>query len=247
MTSFQQLKYCDNKTTNLVNGYIHELQNIFPWKQNSYFIIPPVISQICLSFYWIRFTFDPDKAGENLEFLDDKTVTKIQNNGYSMCAIGTPISNEMCDMFRIEYHFKKYFGRKVYLKCPFIGFGGSAFIDECSSFLFGRKQWTTAPGIIQRSCTGFALDFGADGCIGIFNKFARNKDYELNDSLRKGDKIMLEFNFIVGEYYIYYNGEKTDHSVSFDDAEIIPLISLYWIGEVVEITKYEFSFVLNDK
>ena len=51
---------------------------------------------------------------------------------------------------------------------------------------------------------------------------------------------MLEFDLVHNQCLIYYNGKYTGHSLTFDYIQIIPLVSLYYVGEVIEITKYEF-------
>ena len=102
-TSFKHLKNCDHKTIKIVNGYIHRVQTLFPWRENSYFIIPEMIHHFCLAFYWIRFTFNTEFIGDNLKIVDDKAVIKVQQNGHSMCAVGESISKDMCDVFKIEY------------------------------------------------------------------------------------------------------------------------------------------------
>ena len=117
----KHLKHCDNRTIHLVDGYINNAQKLFPWEENSYFIIPQLINQICLLFYWLRFTFNKQFIGPNLEFLDYKTITKINKNSHALCAIGKSVSRDMCDIFRIEYHLKDYQDKDF---CAFIGFCG---------------------------------------------------------------------------------------------------------------------------
>ena len=91
-----------------MNGYINNAQKLFPWKEISYFIIPSLINHICLSFYWISFSFNTEFIGDNLKFLDEKTITKICREHWAVCAIGTAISGDMCDLFRIEYLLKDF-------------------------------------------------------------------------------------------------------------------------------------------
>ena len=125
--SHKQLKNCDTKTRNIVNGYIHEAQQLFPWNENSYFIIPQLINHICLLFYWIKFAFNKEYIGKDIEFINNTTIKKINTDNHSNVAIGGSISGEVCDIFRIEYHFRMNSQRDF---CPYFGFYKGAVIDS---------------------------------------------------------------------------------------------------------------------
>ena len=66
---FKQLKNCDKKSKRVINGYIHDIQKLFPHKKNSYYIIPELINLICLSFYWVGARFNKENHGEHIEFV----------------------------------------------------------------------------------------------------------------------------------------------------------------------------------
>ena len=51
MATFFQ-KVTDHYTKNIVNGYLKQQQYSLPYQENSYFIIPSVVIQIILSFYY---------------------------------------------------------------------------------------------------------------------------------------------------------------------------------------------------
>ena len=121
LASFKQTKYCDKASIYLTNGYIHEAQQLFPWKEISYYTIPELVIHICLSFYFDKGVFKTDKHGANLSFSDDnKTVEKVTKSGISLCSMGdTSISSESCDIFIIEYLLDL---EKAKSYCPYIGY-----------------------------------------------------------------------------------------------------------------------------
>ena len=241
--SFKHLKHCDNKTMNLVHGFVHDAQRLLPCKQNSYFIIPEIIHHVCLSFYWIRFAFNGDLINKNLKVIDNKTITKVEHDGYAMCAVGKAISKDMCDIFRVEFHLKDYKDGNF---CWFIGFCGLPFIDSTT-----KIDWKSAPGYTSNSIKSVGM------CVyGNIQGDERNRTWiwrnmsKINgdklcgdEDLKIGDKFMFEFNFIESKCHIYYNSKNTGCFVKFDYEQIIPLLTLYFVGEVIEITRYEFSSV----
>ena len=243
MTSvFKETKNCDTKTKNIINGYIHEMQKLFPWEENSYFIIPKLINHICLSFYWIRFAFNRKYAGNNLEFINESTVTKLKGDRstvHSLCSIGESISGDICNSFRIEYHLKDT--NKSGEFCPYIGFFTLKSIDDLSS---EDIDWNETPGYGKNASISIGI------CIYYSNPeyvllFGSGNQYSQRVSLEskpeKGDRFMLEFDFIERKCCMYHNEHKFDRIIPLNCSHIIPCLSLDFAGEVVEITKYEFN------
>ena len=68
------------------------------------------------------------------------------------------------------------------------------------------------------------------------NKF----EIAINGNLKSEDRFMLELNFVKSECYIYYNDKKLNSVIKCDFKYIIPVATLYFCGEIVEVTKYEF-------
>ena len=242
---FKELKYCDNRTVNLVNGYIHNAQRLLPWSQNSYFIIPEIIHRICLAFYWLQFAINTEFIGDNLKIIGARTVLKEKKDSHSMCAIGKSISRSICDIFRIEYTMKHTNKDRF---CPVIGFCGASVIDSSSGIKWNHR----APGYSsQNGISSVGINIYRDmirkdkkypGRTWIYKDGTQSYKYklELNDELKVGDRFMLEFNFIQNKCHIYYNSRHTGCVIPFDYKQIIPLLSLYFVGEMIEITKYEF-------
>ena len=237
--AFNQKKNCDEKTTKIVNGYIRKIQKLFPWQENFYFIIPELINHICLSFYWIRFKFNKTYIGDNLEFINDTTVTKTKTGVHELCALQDAISGEMCDIFQVEYCVKNEIG----FYCPYIGFLKLKSIDASS-----KISWHNSPGYVPNESVSVGIAIlNETRCDEI--SMLDESGYEFTDiklknnaKLKNYDRIMLEFDFTKSECYIYHNDNQLDCIIKLDSSHIIPCVSLYFKGEVVEIIKYEFIF-----
>ena len=239
------IKGCDTKTKNTVNAYIHEIQKLFPWKENSYYIIPDIINHICLSFYWIRFAFNEKYVGKNIEIVNETTVKRIeQTDGeHALCAIGESVSRKDCDIFRIEYRLKQN-NEKVKRFCPYIGFLKMQYVDSIDAEIGGinKVSWNSHMGLgnsMPDKCVGIAIFNDYKNrlyCTNTMKNFDLGKDV----ILKSDDRFMLEYDFIGNICYIYYNGEKLANNVDINSEFIIPVVTLYFEGEIMEITKYEF-------
>ena len=231
-TSFKHLRNCDKRTLKIVNGYVHQIQKLFPWQENSYFIIPELINHICLSFYWITFAFNTKYIGENIKIINDTTAQKIKSSNSRMCAIGESISADLCDIFQIEYLLKDH-EREF---CPFIGFFTLKRIDDKCGVDFN-----SALGCNDKYVIGISIDSEDAKEVSVYGDGHFWKHLDLNHEAKKGDRFMLEFHFDKSEFYLYHNDRKVEGiTIKVKSSHIIPLLALYEIGEVVEITKYKF-------
>lgn len=230
-TEFKRLKYCDKRSRYLTNGYIREIQRCFNWKENSSYTISDLIIHLCLSFYFDGGVFNQDKHGDNIRFVNEKTIEKLPSEGAAnsaQCSIGTAISNEMCDVFIIEYLIN---GKSEF--CPFLGyFEGESFPTD--------MDWNTC-------------NFYHDArfiCLGVVNYWKYLDVYQggyvpihkidLNEYPSVGDKYKMEFNFVQSKVYIYQNDKKFNQSIDLKSTHICPLIAMYKPGAKVTIVKYEF-------
>ena len=236
--SFKVLKNCDNKTKDIVNGYIHEIQKVFPWQENSYFLIPDIINHICLSFYWIRFEFNKKYMGENVKIINDTKVQKIKNNAHSLCAIGSSISGNECDLFRIEYRLEKELKTTF---CPYIGYFMLKSIDSSS-----KIKWDQAPGSNRNAdiSIGIAIYSVDKNYLYLYKKeFDGYKALpRMEGILQSGDRFKMEIDFVNKKCKLYHNDNPIDYTIKLESEYIIPCLSLHFQGEIIEITKYEFVF-----
>ena len=240
MTStFKALQYCDKKSRNTVNGYIYDTQRLFPWKQNSYYIIPDIVIHLCLSYFWNAGIFNLEKHGKYLKFIDPKTVQKENESDYSICTVGDVITDEMCDIFRIEYQIKKQGENNDF--CPYIGY----FIKGIQE-IENSVDYNYCPGAGKniKISVGIAIHKTDANYLLLYDKDKSNERLHLkkDSKLKAGDRFMLEFNFKKAQCDLYYNGEEI-HKLELKTKIILPALSLYFVGEVVEITKYEFDYL----
>ena len=78
-TSFKDLKQIDNNSKDLVYGYCRKCHESFP-SNNAYYSIQPLIMNIIMLYYWIRYKWcDEDEYINKENFkIDDDTVTRIK-------------------------------------------------------------------------------------------------------------------------------------------------------------------------
>ena len=230
-----KLKHFDKRTKLLINGYIHEHQKLLPWRTNSYYTIPELVNHICLSFYFDGGIFNQNNHGNNLLFIDNKTVEKINQNSHSVATIGEPISGQMCDIFTIEYQVNiNVSTSKGTSFCPYIGFQKG----------IQSKIWKDHDGPWfneSHNCVGLSIYNGNKNSFGLFERPKPRKTINTNSPLKVGDTFRMVFNFVKAECYIYHNDYKLNECIALTTSPIVPMITLHFVGERVEITKYEFS------
>eukprot|EP01084_Bolivina_argentea_P023126 43085_1 len=233
---FKEAKFVNPRYKNLVNGYINKVQSLFPWKQNSYFTIPRLINHICLQYYSISGSFNTEKCAKGLEFIDHKTVKKILNSTHNLCMFGEPISNLMCNIFRIEYTMKEC----VDNWCPYFSFAVASSETEMKEKIIADViHWTQSyiHGVPAKN---------KEYSVSIYNKtsalYWRGSDKVGPTDLKFqiGDTCMMEHNFLTQNCNVYYN-DKILYTFVIKEKCILPTLSIYFIGEVVEVTRYEFE------
>ena len=232
-TTFKHLKHCDKKSRNILNGYIRESQTLFPCKDNSYYIIPDLVIHICLSFFWNAGIFNQENHGKNLNFIDERTVEKVNTPFHSLCIIGDLITNKMCDIFQFEIEIKK----KSNDFCPYIGY----FTEDISNSTCMNVDYCPGCSGNKPISVGMAIHGANRDYLYLYDKDRTNEKIKLKSGLKPiGDRFMLEFDFKKMECFAYYNNDKFT-TLKLETKFILPVISLYFVGEVIQISKYEFD------
>ena len=80
--SLEHVKIIDQDSKDCVNGYVRELQELFP-SDAIYYTIPPLIIHWILLYFYIWEKFDADNCCSNFKIcnqLQNKTVTKTSSN-----------------------------------------------------------------------------------------------------------------------------------------------------------------------
>merc|ERR1712228_807828 len=209
-----------------------DIQESFPFEQNTYFTIPFSINRVCVLYYSIRGEFNRKQCSKNLKFIDDKTVQKINNSSHAHCLFGEPITGSMCSIFRIEFTLKPGTPKSF---CPYFGFVVSSSISDSIANLKTVRTWNKH--IIEfiqlkgKKFTHYNMSMH-------LNQFSWNGVSSIkHDKLVTAinDKVMFEHNFASAQCTAYHNGKKF-HSFEMKEACIIPTLSLHYEGERVCVT-----------
>ena len=84
---------CDQRTTDIVTGYIRQCQKLLS-NDNVYYNIPSLVTYLCLNFYWIREYFTDH--GEMIQLNKDKNIAKQHKYGYGNVYGNITIDNKPC-------------------------------------------------------------------------------------------------------------------------------------------------------
>eukprot|EP01084_Bolivina_argentea_P023125 43084_1 len=241
--NFKQLKYITPRNKDIVNGYIKNIQILFPWEENSYFTIPPLINYLCLLYYSPRgrFKTDINYRAADLEFIDHKTVKKIIHSNHNLCLFGETISKFMCNIFRIEFTIKA--GDTTW--CPYFSLLVAENEIEMNEIINNVQNWNIS--YIRQKDEDGSVNTGSKSysiCLyqgdNTFNWQGSTVIGPKNLKFKIGDRFMLEHNFINCECHAYFNDLKV-YTFTIKEQCILPTISMYFTGEIIEITRYEFE------
>ena len=79
--NLEESKLADQKSRDLVFGFIKEAQRLFPI--DTYYNIPALITHVCLVYYYIKEYFDPELMSEHIQFEDGETKKFSSKTYYS--------------------------------------------------------------------------------------------------------------------------------------------------------------------
>ena len=88
--SLDKLNKINNKTKYTVYGFISESQLLLSFKENTFYIIPELVTYICLSYYYIGDKWDPKAMSRKIELNDETNTVKQKDHG-SACVYLTNI------------------------------------------------------------------------------------------------------------------------------------------------------------
>ena len=142
--SVKDSQFIPQENKDLINGYIREIQNLFPFEQNPYFTIPVSINCLCALYYTIRGQFNTELCSKNLKFIDDKTVEKINDDDYALCLFGEPLTDSMCRKFRIEFTIKQSGLHDDF--CEYFGFAVASSPSDLITDLQQIEDWNICHG-----------------------------------------------------------------------------------------------------
>ena len=81
--SLEDVKFIDQRTKDVIFGYIKDVQQLFP-KDNSYYIIPKLVIYWCLLYYYQNEQFDPTQCSAKIKLSDNNTIATQSSRGPMM-------------------------------------------------------------------------------------------------------------------------------------------------------------------
>lgn len=235
----------DQTSKDIVDGFIRKTQQQLP-SNNSFYNIPKLINNLCLSFYFIRCKFNQNKNqyGFDMEF-EDNTIVRNTTTNWRTATILPSISTD-CALFKLEITLKALQNGQSY-----------SYIKYNNHFYFGYITTDINNNNIKNALTWnnwLRYDKNRQYSVGMkiqrnqividqdTDKYATPKKImsPLNRNFKPGDTCMLIVDFInhkctlkVNHYDIITLPLKTNI--------VIPAVSLYWKGTEIEITSYSFE------
>lgn len=232
----------DITSKDIVHGFIRKSQRQLP-KHNSFYIIPRLVNNLCLSFYFIRVQFNQNENeyGEDMEFEND-TIVKNTRTGWRTANILPSISTD-CALFKLEITLNHLPNESNY---SFTNYNNHFYFGYFTKKIDDTLTWNNwirhdrnrqhSVGMkIQRN--QIIIDSENDQCTSPKMFMS-----PLNRNFRPGDTCMMIVDFIKKECTF-----KVNHydiiTLSFKEKTniIIPAVSLYWQDTEIEITSYSFQ------
>eukprot|EP01083_Nonionella_stella_P097519 274111_1 len=221
--AFDDIKCINPRDKYVVHGYIKSMQTLLPWKRSAYYTIPRLVDYLCLLYYSMRGEFNTEKCAKHLQFIDHKTVTKINNSCmHGLCLFGETISKSMCNIFRIEFAIKDARGEW----CPYFSLLSASSVTAMDRFIAGVQQWSInyLPDTMKYT---ICLHNKAESLLWQgFEEIGRQLVFAI------GDRVMLEHNFVDERCNVYFNDELVHHFVIKEEC-VLPTLSVYFEGEMV--------------
>ena len=98
--TFGSSKDVDQRTKDIVIGYIKQCQKLLPFKNNSYYNIPPLIEHVCIYYYWIKEYFTDH--GDSIILNDDKNIATNTVDSYET-VYGNILIKRIDNLYQIKW------------------------------------------------------------------------------------------------------------------------------------------------
>eukprot|EP01084_Bolivina_argentea_P157475 274422_1 len=219
----------EEKANLTVNGYIKQCSSTF---------IPTDIIDLCISFYFNNMVFLTEESlhGEDLCFMDDDKTVILMEDSEGTCLFGIPITDEICDKFRINYKWLKISEMPAGVQRFMMGFITSSIHESIGNFnqrlgLYSNRDYSR--GIF---C---GWDY-ANFYVYEDNAHKRLNNYRSNPHPKEGDKFGLEINFETNKCSIYHNDEFAE-SISLNNVKTVMLaLTLLYNKQTIEVDNWTF-------
>eukprot|EP01084_Bolivina_argentea_P280402 479531_1 len=227
-----QLNDVSQRIKDAVSGYVKTIELLLP-NNNSYNNIPIAIIDIIILYYRLRLQFKRDICGNDLEFIGDKTLKKVNKSYWSTCLLDDEITNKVCNKFHLEFKIKTSMSTILF---GFITSTVEKSIKNWNWHLGSTQESPYSVGIvIYPYRNDFQINLPQDKTV------TRAKGYYKSDTkFTASDLFGLLFNFANKEVIITHNGQSADKLILHKFESITPGFTLYKAGEVIEVTKCDF-------
>ena len=227
----QKVRNIDQPTKDSVFGYCKTIPiDSDGDNKNEFYSIPVVIVHVILIYFYGNLKFNKEIHGDNLEFLDDKTVRKIKSNRESAFFFGEGISGKQCKIFNISLKWTK---SNTDFFMGYIPSKPSQCIKNWNEEIGRDSNKQTSVGIFVSTVFQHFLLYDKD-----------NDDkwlpYLSPQCFKPGDEFKMSFHFEDKKFIIFHNGNIANTLELQDHEAITPVFSLWAEGEEIEITKCEF-------
>ena len=197
---------------------------------NVYYNIPDGIILIILLYFYDNMKFNGQYHGDNLQFINDTTIKKINNDIVSCCIFGETISNDICNKFSLYIKWKKC--------CAPFAFG---YIN--STIKESIKDWNYLLGSGVNKQHGTAIIVRKSQTLRVCDKDGyRELDNKTRTVCKEGDIFTLSFDFINNKSIIYHNGIEIDKLSFKKEEKLTPAFVFDPKGDEIEITKWNFEY-----
>lgn len=203
--------------------------------------VPLEISGVIITFYLQIFTFNQENYGDDLEFINDMTIKKTSAerwSHWSLCSIGEAITSEMCSTFKITYKWLKM-SPLAQFRCIGIGFLSHMELGRWDICIGGGPNKHPSFGIELEAPTYKHHGYEYDSTTSQRKKFGEKDN---GHEFKEGDKFTLEYNFDAKTITIH--DAETVHTMEVVEniEQIIPAVSLFDAGDVIEIVDCQFIY-----
>lgn len=223
----------------VVSGFVRAIEESLPNKQQILYQIPDAIFQLVIYFVYGQAIFNQQDYmhGDNLLFIDDNTVRKIDEDWpYSISTFGSAITDEQCNQIELQIKWKNV----VY--GFFMGFVVSGYMEpkiaNYNAKLGDAENKNNSIGIfILKSSENFYL---------YNQRYLSEKLYPvINAEFKENDLFILSFNFTEHKIYIRYDDKMVEVETTHTIKQIIPAFALCEIDEEIEVMHCVYSWQIS--
>jgi len=196
-----------------------------PGIEDDEFIIKTVLSFIEVNPDEINMRFDTETHGDNLQFADGRTVSKINDDLPSICVFGQAVNAERCKECDIEVQWKASASEE-----------GGFHMGYLTKPKEDIQCWNSELGSIL--CLDSVGYYVYGGC-GYFKELRDGNCHEIGyrapTNLKVGDTMRMIVDFTKDTVTLRHNGKMAAICPLYGHKEITPAFSLGLQGEEIEV------------